>query len=62
MSTVTLHEGESGESLVKRFQTSVMKSGVLREAKEHRFFRTRSEKARMAAQRASRRARRKARR
>jgi ribosomal protein S21 len=35
---VHLREGESQESLLKRFQLSVMKSGVLRDAKSHRFF------------------------
>lgn len=57
MSFVTLREGETGESLLKRFQTSMVKSGILRDAKDHRFFRSKAEKARIAAQRAARRRR-----
>ncbi len=59
MSYVTATDGESIESLLKRFRSSVMRSGVLREAKERRYFRSKAEKARLAAQRAERKRRRK---
>ncbi|MQF64784.1 30S ribosomal protein S21 [SAR202 cluster bacterium AC-409-J13_OGT_754m] len=62
MTHVTLHEGESTESLITRFRSGVQRSGILREVKRRRFFRTKSEKVREATQRAIRRARRKQRR
>ncbi|MSQ14865.1 MAG: 30S ribosomal protein S21 [Dehalococcoidia bacterium] len=55
MSYVSLHDGENIESLLRRFKMSVAKSGVLRDLKDHRFFRSKAEKARVAAQRAARR-------
>ncbi len=58
MSYVSLHEGENIESLLRRFKMSVAKSGVLRDLKDHRFFRSKAEKARIAAHRAARRNRR----
>lgn len=61
MTEVILREGESGESLLKRFNTQVARSGVLRELKDRRFFRSRGEKAKLAAARAARRRRRRAR-
>ena len=60
MTYVTLNEGESPESLVNRFRSAVQRSGVLRELKNRRYFKTKSQKAREAAQRAARRARRRA--
>lgn len=62
MTHVTLHEGESTESLINRFRSGVQRSGILREVKRRRYFRTKSEKVREATQRAIRRARRKQRR
>ena len=58
MTYVSAHEGENIESLLRRFKMSVAKSGVLRDLKDHRFFRSKAEKARVAAQRAARRNRR----
>lgn len=58
MPYVTLNEGESIESLLKRFKFSVARSGILRDLKDHRFFRSKAEKARIASQRAARRNRR----
>ena len=58
MAYVTSREGEGPESLVRRFQTSVQASGVLRELKDRRFFRSKAQKERLAAQRAARRRRR----
>ena len=38
LSEVTLREGETQDSLLKRFNTAVQKSGLLREVKRKRFF------------------------
>ena len=62
MAYVTPRESESAESLVNRFRASVQHSGVLRELKDRRFFRTKMQKVRLAAQRAARRRRRQSRR
>ncbi len=59
MTQVILREGESGESLLSRFRASVVRSGVLKELKDRRFFRSKPEKAKLAAARAARRRRRK---
>ena len=37
---VTLREGEDAEALLKRFQTSMQRSGILRELRNRRFFRS----------------------
>ena len=58
MAYVVLNDGEGVESLLKRFHSAVARSGILRELKDRRFFRSKAEKARIAAQRALRRARR----
>ena len=58
MAHVNLNEGEGIESLLRRFRNSVARSGLLREVKDRRFFRSKAEKARVAAQRAARRQRR----
>ncbi len=55
MSYVTINEGESIEGLLRRFKISVARSGVLRDLKDHRYFRSKAEKARIASQRAARR-------
>ena len=52
---VTLREGEDPESLLKRFQTSIQRSGILRDLRNRRFFRSKGEKARLAARRSARR-------
>ncbi|MSQ15863.1 MAG: 30S ribosomal protein S21 [Dehalococcoidia bacterium] len=59
MSYVIPNEGEGIESLLRRFKVVVARSGVLRDLKDHRFFRSKAEKARVASQRAARRNRRK---
>jgi small subunit ribosomal protein S21 len=54
-------EGESFEQLLRRFKTSIDKSGILREYKRKRYFKTNSqlerEKAKAAARRRARRPR-----
>ncbi|MBI4336516.1 MAG: 30S ribosomal protein S21 [Chloroflexi bacterium] len=62
MTYVSLREGESGDSLVRRFRIAVERSGILRDVRDHRFFRSKGQKARMAARLAIRRAARRARR
>ena len=58
MAYVTPRDGENPESLVNRFRASVQHSGILREIKDRRFFRSKAQKERLAAQRAARRRRR----
>lgn len=58
MSFVTLREGEDGETLLKRFQTSMQRSGILRELRNRRFFRSKGEQARLDRARSLRRLRR----
>ncbi len=58
MTFVSLNAGESPENLINRFRSGVQRSGILREIKRRRYFRSKSQKAREAAQRAARRARR----
>lgn len=55
---VTLREGESFDTLLGRFRASVTRSGILRELKDRRYFKSKAQKARLAAQRAARRRRR----
>ncbi len=57
MTYVTANDGENIESLLRRFKHSVARAGILRDLKERRYFRSKSEKARLASQRAARRAR-----
>ncbi|MDO8530670.1 MAG: 30S ribosomal protein S21 [Dehalococcoidia bacterium] len=52
---VILREGETQESLLKRFTTKVQRSGILREAKRKRFFVSKGEAAREKQRRAARR-------
>ena len=59
MSFVTLRGGEDGESLLKRFQTSMQRSGILRELRNRRYFKSKGEQARLDKQRSLRRLRRK---
>ena len=58
MSFVTLRDGEDGESLLKRFQTSMQRSGILRELRNRRYFKSKGEQARLDKQRSLRRLRR----
>ena len=55
---VTLRDGEDPEALLKRFQTSMQRSGILRELRNRRFFRSKGEQARLDKQRSLRRIRR----
>ncbi len=56
---VKLRDGESQESLLKRFQKSVLMSGVLKEAKAHRYYISRGENERLKAKNAARKSRQK---
>ena len=58
MSYVTLREGEEDEVLLKRFQTQMQRSGILRELRNRRFFRSKGEQERLDKQRSIRRLRR----
>ena len=62
MAFVTLREGEDSEGLVKRFQSQMQRSGILRELRERRYFRSKGEQARIDKQRSIRRLRRRRRR
>jgi len=55
---VSIREGESQDSLLRRFQRMVQMSGILREAKAHNHFLSKGEMARMKAQKSARRRRR----
>ena len=55
---VTIHEGESQESLLRRFQKMVQMSGVLREAKSCRRFMSKRDVARLKAKNSAKRRRR----
>jgi len=59
---VTLRDGEDGESLLKRFQTTMQRSGILRELRNRRYFRTKGEQTRLDKARSLRRLRRRQRR
>ena len=58
MTYVRIREGETQEGLVTRFHSSAQQSGILRELKDRRYFRSKAQKARLAVQRAARRRRR----
>ncbi|HUT67354.1 MAG TPA: 30S ribosomal protein S21 [Dehalococcoidales bacterium] len=55
---VSINEGESQESLLRRFQRMMQMSGVLREVKANRYFVPKSEAARIKAKNNARRKRR----
>ena len=54
---VSIRDGESPDSLLRRFQKMVQTSGVLRDFKTHRYFISRGDKARLKAQKSARRRR-----
>jgi ribosomal protein S21 len=54
---VSIHEGESQESLLRRFQRMVQMSGVMREMKANRHFIPKSEAARIRVKKNARRKR-----
>ncbi|MFC1911902.1 30S ribosomal protein S21 [Chloroflexota bacterium] len=55
---VSIYEGESQESLLRRFQKMVQMSGVLREVKANRHFVSKGEMARVKAKKNAQRRRR----
>jgi len=55
---VWIREGESQESLLRRFQRMVQIEGVLREAKTHRYFVSKRDAARIKAKNNAKRRRR----
>lgn len=59
MGTVNLRNGESQDSLLKRFRKKVVKSGVLSTIRDKRWFISKSEQRRMAKKKAIRRIKRK---
>ncbi|MQG18594.1 MAG: 30S ribosomal protein S21 [SAR202 cluster bacterium] len=58
MSFVMLRDGEDGEGLLKRFQSSMQRSGVMKELRNRRYFRSRGEQVRLDRARSLRRLRR----
>jgi len=54
---VSIREGESQDSLLRRFQRMVQTSGIMREAKAHRHFLSKGAMARLKAQKSARRRR-----
>ncbi len=55
---VDLREGETQDSLLKRFLRKIQTSGILREAKAHKHFVSKGDAARMKARNSARRRRR----
>jgi len=55
---VYLREGETQDSLLRRFQRMVQMSGIMREAKSHRHFISKRDAARIKAKNNARRKRR----
>jgi ribosomal protein S21 len=54
---VSIREGETQDSLLRRFQRVVQMSGILREVKAHRHFISKREAARLKAKKNARRRR-----
>ena len=54
---VSIREGETQDSLLRRFQRVVQMSGVLREAKSHRYFLSKRDTALLKAKKSARRRR-----
>ena len=53
-----IREGEDGEGLLKRFQSTMQRSGIMKELRNRRYFRSRGEQARLDRARSLRRLRR----
>jgi ribosomal protein S21 len=51
---VRLRDGESFDSLLRRFKSAVQQGGVIREFKQHQSFMSRGERERAKAKRAQR--------
>ena len=54
---VSIRDGESQDSLLRRFQKMVQMEGILREAKTHRYFLSKRDAARLKAKKSARRRR-----
>jgi len=54
---VSIREGETQDSLLRRFQRMVQIDGILREVKAHRYFLSKRETARLKQKRSARRRR-----
>jgi len=54
---VSIREGETQDSLLRRFQRLVQMSGILREAKAHRYYMSKRDTARLKAKKNARRRR-----
>jgi len=61
LASVFLRDGEDPDSLLKRFQSSMQRSGILRELRNRRYFRSKGEQERMDKARSIRRLRRRVR-
>jgi len=61
VASVFLRDGEDPDSLLKRFQSSMQRSGILRELRNRRYFRSKGEQERMDKARSIRRLRRRVR-
>ncbi|MBC7876853.1 MAG: 30S ribosomal protein S21 [Anaerolineales bacterium] len=59
LGSVNLRNGESQDSLLKRFRKKVVKSGILSTIRDKRWFISKSEQRRMAKKKAIRRIKRK---
>ncbi|MBS57783.1 MAG: 30S ribosomal protein S21 [Chloroflexi bacterium] len=55
---VTIRDGEDSEGLLKRFQSQMQRSGIMRELRNRRSFLSKGERRRLERQRSIRRARR----
>ena len=51
---VRIREGESQESLLRRFQRMVQMSGIMREVKAHRYFVSKGQASRLKARKNAR--------
>jgi len=58
LARVYLRDGEDPEGLLKRFQTAVQRSGILRDIRDRRFYRSKGEQTRLDKARSLRRIRR----
>jgi small subunit ribosomal protein S21 len=58
LTTVEIRNGESGQSLVRRFRRAVSRSGVLRDVRKKRWFVSKSEQRRIERKKSIRRIRR----
>ncbi len=55
MTHVKLRDGESIDGMLKRFQSMMQRSGIMRELRDRQYFRSRQENRRLEAQRNARR-------